>query len=182
VLFDLKAVSPERMTVQLKNYGVRTLMGNWFEERQTLNSYLQRRSAPLDTRDMSVDVHVACRAENPPLDSEVPREMVSTYQESTDQSRLDVRDRNLLRLRTSDARKRLGSSLSLMATSAPGSTTTPTLLARQFIDPNRVWHSTTYEAHYGRPEFEAVRGLSQRAETTRPRVTALTETWDPTWN
>jgi hypothetical protein len=170
------------MTLQLKNYGVRTLMGNWFEERQNLKSYVQRNSTPLDIRDMSVDVHIACRSENPPLDPEVPREMITTYGESTDRRQLEVRDRNLQRLRTSDARKRLSNSVSLCATTIPGSTITPVLLSRQFIDPNQVWHSTSYEAHYGRPEFEAIRGSSLRAENTRPRMTALTETWDPTWN
>jgi hypothetical protein len=170
------------MTLQLKNYGVRTLMGNWFEERQTLGAYLQRRSTPLDVKDMSVDVHIICRTENPPLDPEVPREMISTYAESTNRGRLEDRDRNLLRLRTSDARKRLSSAVSVSEVTAPGSTITPAMLSRQFIDPNKVRHTTTYLKHYARPEFEAIRGGSERAEYGRPRVTALTDTWDPTWD
>jgi hypothetical protein len=169
------------MTLQLKNYGVRTLMGNWFEERQTLNAYLQRRSLPLDNRDMSVDVHVVCKTENPPLDPEVPRSMLTTYTEAMGRERLDARGRHLLRLRTSDARARLSGAQSLSATALPGSTATTRMLARQFIDPNEVWHETSYGSHYARPEFEAVRGRPQRAEGARSRVTALTDTWDPTW-
>jgi hypothetical protein len=67
--------------------------------------------------------------------------------------------------------------------SQPGSTLTPQLLSKQFHDPNKVRHKTIYQKAFNNPEFETTRGIRMRsAETVKPRMTALTESWDgPGW-
>jgi hypothetical protein len=169
------------MTVALKNYGMRTLVANWFEERVNLDAYHEKRGTPVPIADLSVDVHVPASSQNPGMVFDVPCDMITTYGDATAPERLEEQSGNQRRLAKSNARKRLSGAASLSATVVPGSTITPTLLSRQFYDPLKQRHSTTYNKHYGRPEFEAIRGNSQRTESSKPRITALTDTWDPSW-
>lgn len=170
------------MTLALKNYGMRTLVANWFEERVNLDAYHEKRGTPMPITDLSVDVHVPVNSENPGMVLDTPCDMITTYGDATAPERLEEQSRNHHRLAKSNGRKRLSGAASLSATVIPGSTVTPVLLSKQFYDPLKQFHSTTYMDHYGRPEFEAIRGKSQRTQSTGPRITALTDTWDPSWN
>jgi hypothetical protein len=108
--------------------------------------------------------------------------MQTTYSVATAPELLEERARTRRRATTADTRRRLGGTTALSASVVLGSTITPSLLSRQFYDPNKQRHSTTYGKHYGRPDFEAIRGQVREARATAPRMTALTDTWDPTWH
>jgi hypothetical protein len=165
----------------LKNYGIRTLVGNWFEERVTVNAYLGQHAVPKEVKDLDIDVHVSVKDENPGMLMDAPSVTQSSYSYATLPALLEQRNRVRSQLQTVESRRRLTGTTSLSTSALPGATLTPSLLPKQFHDPNKTRYSSCYRKHYARPEFEAIRGLSRRDMSSVPRITALTETWDPTW-
>jgi hypothetical protein len=166
----------------LKNYGTRTLIGNWWEERVTLESYLPKYDRPRPVRDLTVDVHVRAKHENPKMFFDEPFQQETTYQFDTNPDRLE--ERSVLKSRglKLESRRRLAGTNTMALESQPGSTKTPQLLSKQFHDPNKVRHKTVNQKAYNNPEFETTRGRLRSAETVKPRITALTESWDgPGW-
>jgi hypothetical protein len=70
----------------------------------------------------------------------------------------------------------------MAAEAQPGSTITREMLPIQFHDPNKVRHKTIYQKSFCHPEFERSRGTRVGGgQTCAPRITAMTECWDPGW-
>jgi hypothetical protein len=165
----------------LKNYGVRTCINNWFEERVTMNAYWGRENQPLALRDLTVDDHVPVREENPRMVLDAPFQKYTTYSYATAPEWLETRGVIRRHGETTESRKRLDGTAALRGIVLPGSSLTRSLCSHEFQDPLKFRCKTSYEKHYGRPEFEAIRGKSRRDESYKPKRTALTSTWDPTW-
>ncbi|OHT02129.1 hypothetical protein TRFO_30890 [Tritrichomonas foetus] len=169
----------------MKNYGTRTLVGNWYEERITLDAHqkLKNPNSELRTRDMTVDVHIKANEEAPKMFMNEPFKGKTTYSHDTSPKRLEKRSEILARIYTADHRRRLQGTASMAQETLPGSTMTSNLLSHQFHDPNKTRFKTVYQKSYNIPEFEATRSANRTAITNSrpPRITALTDTWDPTW-
>lgn len=164
----------------LKNFGTRTLVGNWFEERVTLESHFAQRGTTISPRDMTVDVHISAKDECPKMDLSMPFEKETSYTFDTHPRRIEERNAIKRKIDTANQRRRLTGTRSIAQASHPGTTATPTYLSRQFIDPNKTRFKTTYLKSYNRPEFEATRGLSTYQQTRdKPRMTQLDTTWTP---
>lgn len=168
----------------MKNYGTRTLIGNWYEERITLEAYEKKKNPDyeLKTRDMTIDLHINANEENPKMMLDTPFEGETTYAIETSKQKLEKRNELRNRIYTANHRRRLEGTRSIAQESLPGSTITPNFLSKQFYDPNKTRYKTVYMKSYNRPEFESIRGTLQTSqESTRPRVNALTDHWNPTW-
>ena len=169
----------------LKNYGTRTLVGNWFEERITLDAHQKMKdpnAAPLQIRDMTVDVHIKANEEAPKMFVNEPFVGKTTYAHDTKPKRLERRNEMIARIYTAEKRRRMDGVGGMP--NEPGSTITPTMLPTQFYDPYKTRYKTTYQKSYNIPEFETIRGTRVTNISTSsipPRMTAMTETWVPGW-
>ncbi|OHT02111.1 hypothetical protein TRFO_07312 [Tritrichomonas foetus] len=167
----------------LKNYGSRTLVGNWFEERITLDKHFGPGS--LQLKDMDLECQVKPFEVCPKWEMDHPSIKTSQYQEDTDIRHLEERNQIHRRINTANARRRLQGTGTLALEGIPGSTCTPSQLTHQFIDPHKMRFKTTYQKAYCRPETEMrCRGPGKTgAATSRmpPRIACTDSTWSPGW-
>jgi hypothetical protein len=168
----------------LKNYGGRTMNGNWWEERVTLQAHLPPPpgEASFRPRDMDVDTHVRSYEASPKWQMNAPSVKTTTYQDATNPDLLENKAQYVRRIHTAEDRHRLAGTATLTRLSAPGSTTTARFLSTQFTDPHKMTQRTVYQKSYCNPEFEATlqRGpLPPRADT--PRRKATESSWTPGW-
>lgn len=171
----------------LKNYGTRTLVGNWFEERVTLNAHYANQNKPVPpTREMTVDIHVKAFQENPKMRMEDPFQKQSSYAIDTAIGRLNDRADIQKRIQTATRRQRLDGTVSMSRSAMPGSTFTPTMLGRQFHDPQKTRYNTVYRKSYNQPDFETIRtqriATQQAGRAEGPKIKATDSTWKPNWN
>lgn len=169
----------------LKNYGCRTLLGNWYEERIALNKHFGE--GTLKTRDLDYEKHIKPHQESPKWEMDWPAIKTSQYQDDTAQWRLDERDAIKRRINTANRRRRLQGTAVIAEEGNPGSTITAQFLTHQFQDPNKVRMKTTYQKAFGRPETAMVRsrGLGYNTsaipKSNSPRRGITESTWSPGW-
>lgn len=162
------------------------MIGNWWEERITLEDHLppQYGEKTFRTREMSVDVHVKCFEECPKMKFDTPSVTTSQYTEDTKPELLEERDRLRRRIDTANKRKRLEGTRTLAVQNRPGTTQTPQMLSRQFIDPNKVRMKTVYQKSFNRPENTATTNrcaTPRRCQPMPPRYAMTDSTWSPGW-
>lgn len=168
----------------LKNYGCRTLVDNWYEQRIALEKHFG--DTGVQTKDMTVECHIKPSEENPKWEMDYPPVTRSQYQDDTDISHLEERNNIHRRIHTADRRRRLQGTATMAQEIVPGSTLTPRYLTHQFEDPNKTRFKTTYQKAYCRPEtsFYRTRGTnsqqSPRAKV-KPRYACTDSTWSPGW-
>lgn len=169
----------------MKNYGTRTLIGNWYEERLTLEAYEKAKNPnhQFQTRDLTVDLHINANEESPKMISDGPTKYKTAYMRETSLKKLAKRDEVRSRIYTSNCRRNLQGTMSMTNETLPGSTNTPTLLPHQFYDPYKTRFKTIYQKSYNRPEFEAIRGTLRNTndDTRANRISQTKGSWDPTW-
>ena len=165
--------------LQLKNYGVRTMVGNWYEERIMLDKYSR---GYLQVKDMTLEKHVKPNESTPKWEMDFPSVTTSQYQEDTDIRRLEERGDLQRRVQRLEARRRLQGTGLIAAEAIPGSTCTQHLLPTQFIDPNKTRHKTEYQRAYCGPDttqrLQSPRRMSPRRAVT-PRIGITTGHWRP---
>lgn len=162
-------------------------MGNWFEERVTLNAHQTNQNKPaLQIRDLTVDVHVKAFEENPKMRMNEPFQKQSSYAVDTAISRLNERAEIQKRIQTATRRQRLDGTVSMSRSAAPGSTLTSTMLGKQFHDPNKTRYNTVYRKSFNQPDFETIRtqrmASQQVGRAEGPKIKATDSTWKPSWN
>jgi hypothetical protein len=169
--------------IPLKSYGCRTMVGNWFEERISLEAHLPKsRGVRPAVRDLDVDVHVMAAETSPKWRQDEPPEARTTYQAMTDRAWLDGGARLARRAQTAEVRRRLEGSAALRQVSVAGSTATPRWLSTQFHDPHKTRFRSVYARDYGRPEWEAAsRAAAAQTVADTPRRLWTDGTWTPGW-
>lgn len=163
----------------MKNYGTRTLVGNWWEERQNLDAYTNK---TVEIKDMTVDLHVSARHKNPDLVYDDKTPMASTYKLDTDQEKIAQMKQLKKRVEQTEKRKLMMGSTPTATRSLENSKTFDMLNTR-FYDPNKTRYKTVYQKSYNKPEFELIR--SQRELTAKPTESfrnAHQSTIDLSWN
>ncbi|EAX99402.1 hypothetical protein TVAG_043100 [Trichomonas vaginalis G3] len=163
----------------MKNFGNRTLVGNWWEERQNLQEYTQR---TVDIKDMTVDLHVSARDKNPALTYNDKTPVASTYKLDTDQAKISQMKDLKKKVAQAERRKLAMGSTQTATRDLDHSKTFDTLNTR-FYDPNKTRFKTVYQKSYNIPEFELIR--SQRELSSKPTESfrnAQSSTIDLSWN
>ena len=170
----------------LKNYGCRTLLGNWYEERIALDKHYENKN--VKTRDVTVECHIQPTEESPKWEMDYPLVTKSQYQVDTDPDLLKEQRCIQRRIRTANQRRRLQGTVTMAEEAMPGSTETPEFLSHEFIDPHKVRMKTTYEKAYCRPQTSRAisRGylfdpITNVRPDVKPRYACTDSTWQPGW-
>jgi hypothetical protein len=169
--------------IQLKAYGSRTMVANWWEERINLEAHLpKKRGITPATRDLDLDVHVMACETSPKWRQEEPSVQTTTYDDMTDQVWLDEKNHLMRKTRTAEARRRLEGAVSMRQVNVPSSTTTPQWLFTQFHDPHKTRFRSIYMRDYCKPELESTLGSgATRTLPDVPRRPWTVGTWTPGW-
>ena len=172
----------------LKSFGSRTLVGNWWEERITLEAQWDKKErGPLATRDMDIDTHIHAYEECPKWRMSSESVKSTSYQDDTNPERLEERQRLQQRVRTAEKRRRLEGTVTVARSGRPGATETPAMLSRQFIDPHKVRMKTVYMktiSNAARPATATETAPETPAAPERPvrvRHGITDSTWNPSW-
>lgn len=169
----------------MKNYGTRTLIGNWYEDRLTLEAYEKQKNPDhqFQTRDLTVDLHIKANEESPKMISGGPTKYKTAYMRETSLKKLEKRDEIRSLIYSRNCRRNLQGTTTMANESLPGSTITPSILPHQFYDPYKTRFKTVYQKSYNRPEFEAIRGqtTTNTTESFANRASQTKGSWDPTW-
>lgn len=168
----------------LKNYGCRTLVDNWYEQRIALEKHFGDKNVA--TKDMTIECHIKPSEENAKWEMDFPPVTRSQYQDDTDISHLEERNEIHRRINTANRRRRLQGTATMAEETIPGSTMTPRLLTHQFYDPHKTRFKTTYQKAYCRPEttFARSRGMTRKQSpraNVKPRYGCTDSTWSPGW-
>ena len=149
----------------MKNYGTRTLIGNWYEDRLTLEAYEKEKNPghQFQTRDLTVDLHIKANEESPKMIFDGQTKYKTAYMRETSLKKLEKRDEIRSLIYSRNARRNLQGTMSMANEALPGSTITPSYLPHQFYDPYKTRFKTVYQKSYNRPEFEAIRGTVRTA-------------------
>ena len=166
----------------LKNYGCRTLIGNWWEERIVE----QTRHPDIQIRDMTVDLHQPADEETPKMLFNAPQDFSTSYKIDNDPSRISEQARLQRRLTTAENRHRLQGTKTIDRANTPGGTQTPSFLTKQFIDPHKQRLKTVYQKSYCRPELIASMTKptfdeQQPNQQTIRRHSITESSWKPGW-
>ena len=161
----------------MKAYGSRTLVGNWWEERQNLEAYCGR---PVPLSEQTIDLHVSAKRKNPDLVYTDNTPKRSAYSEDTDPANLEQQKRLNKKLENLQRRKLLVGSLP--NPKAPKETLTTEQLSTRFYDPQKTRYKTVYQKTYNHPEFETIRAMRAASPSQQPtHIDARKETLDLTW-
>ena len=162
----------------MKNYGSRTLIGNWWEERQNIEAYVGR-EVPL--AEQTVDLHVSAKRKNPDLVYTDNTPVRSTYSIDTDPANIEQQKRLQKKVEALQRRKIMVGSLP--NTKAPKETMTLSQLSTQFYNPEKTRYKTVYQKSYNHPEFETIRAMRAASPTPHESfVDARKSTLDLSWN
>ena len=169
----------------LKAYGCRTMVGNWWEERIMMEAQSQvRKEPPVPMRERTVDYHIRANEECPKWQMNDATIKTSAYMDDTNPERLEERNRLLHRKELAERRRRLEGTQAITQSGMPGSTITPSMLSKEFIDPSKVRMKTVYMKTFGDKPFESTRssGINQFYQPSMPPRRTVTEsTWVPGW-
>ena len=178
-------VKATKMASNLKSYGCRTMVGNWWEERIMMEAQSEvRKEPPVPMRDRTVDYHIRANEECPKWQMNDASIKTSAYMDDTNPERLVERDRLLRRKEIAERRRRLEGTTTITQSGMPGATITPSMLSKEFIDPNKVRMKTVYMKTFGDKPFESTtsRGINQFYQPSMPPRRTVTEsTWVPGW-
>ena len=161
----------------MKSYGTRTLVGNWWEERQNLEAYF----GEIQTKDMTVDVRISAKKKNPEIVCSENTPMMSTYQQETNPENLEKQKRLIKHVQNVQRRKLLVGTTP--SAEAPQESLTTKQLSTRFYDPQKTRYKTVYQKSYNQPEFETIRAM--RAASPVKQETfhdAHKTTLDLSWN
>ena len=167
------------MGTNLKNFGTRTLVGNWWEERQTLNEYS---GGNVLVKDMSLELHIRASEESPKTQPIDQIDMTTSYKIDTDPKKLDEQKRIQERIQEIEKRKRLAGTATFQKVSQPGTTTTLESLPSRFIDPHKTRYKTVYQKTFNRPTFEESLSKKSSQAPNQKYFNSLESTWDPNWS
>ena len=132
----------------MKSYGARTLVGNWWEERQNIDAY-SGRHVPLV--EQTVDLHPSPKVQNPKLVYNDKTPVKSSYTIDTDPANLEQQKRLVKKLQSLERRKLLVGSLP--NPKAPKETLTTTQLSTRFYDPQKTRYKTVYQKSYNHHHY-----------------------------
>ena len=161
----------------MKSYGARTLIGNWWEERQNIDAYYGRQ-VPL--AEQTIDLHVSPKRKNPDLVYTDFQPMISAYTETTNPEKLEQQKRLVQKVEQLQRRKLLVTNIP--NPKAPKETLTPAHLSTRFYDPMKTRYKTIYQKSYNQPEFETIRAMRAASPPPpSPKIDYRKETLDLTW-